>query len=229
MNIAIDVILVAIIAGCLISGWRKGFVTTVMNLASFLIAGVGAYLFYPIPSDYLYGKLLLPNISSLIEESIFSGSAGMSVAELFKSKPQFFVDILNRYSTLDEVERFFKSGKDLTISDISEFMAEPIARTISDVLCFFISFIVLLIVLNLITALLDKVCKLPVLKTANTFLGIVLGLLLGLLFAWLLAEVIAGVLPVISAAYPDVISPDTLENSVVLRWLQEINPLTLLK
>ena len=229
MNIVIDVILVAIIGACLVSGWRKGFITTVMNFASFLIAGVGAYLFYPVPADYAYANLFLPKITSIIEGSILSGGAGMTVTELFAARPQFFVDILNRFSTVDEVEKFYNSGEALTVTDISEFMAAPLARTISNILCFFLVFIVLLIVLNLITIFLDKICKLPVLKTANTFLGILLGALLGLLFAWLLSAVVAGILPSVSTAYPELLPPTTIEDSVVLRWLHSFNPLTLFK
>ncbi len=227
MNIAIDIILAVIILSCLISGWRKGFVVTVMNLASFLLAGIGAYLFYSFPADYMYTKIFLPKLSFAIENSILSGSAGMTLAELFESKPQFFVDILNRYSTLRDAESYFSSGEAVSISDISEFMASPIAHTISNILGFVLVFIVLLIALGLITIFLDKVCKLPILKTANTLLGIILGALLGLLFAWLIAAVAGGALPHITKAYPEVFDPMTMENSIVLRWLYNFNPLTL--
>ncbi|MBQ3182955.1 MAG: CvpA family protein [Clostridia bacterium] len=229
MNIAIDVILAVIIASCLISGWRKGFVDTVMKLASFLIAGVGAYLFYSVPSDYMYSKLFLPKISAMIEGSILSGSTGQTLAELFNQKPKFFTDILNRYSTVGEVESFYNSGEAVSITDISSFMADPVARAISNILGFALVFIALLIVLGIITFILDKICKLPVLKSANTLLGLILGAVLGLFFAWLIAAVAGGALPHLSKAYPEVFDPMTMENSIVLKWLYNFNPLTLFK
>lgn len=229
MSIAIDVILAVITASCLISGWYKGFVNTVMNLISFFIAGTGAYLFCSIPADHMYSELFLPRISEMIESSILSGSAGRTLAELFNSKPKFFTDILNRYSTVGEVESFYNSGSELSVADISSFMADPIARAISNILGFVLIFIALLIVLGIITFVLDKICKLPVLKSANKLLGIVLGAVLGLFFAWLLAAAIGGVLPYLSKAYPEVFDPATMESSIVLKWLYNFNPLTLFK
>ncbi len=229
MNIAIDIILAVIIASCLISGWRKGFINSVMNLASFLIAGIGAYIFYFIPADYMYTKIFLPKLTEMIEGSILSGGTGMTLTELFNSKPQFFVDILNRYSTVPDVESYYNSGAELSVTDISSFMASPLARTISNILGFALIFIVLILILGVLTILLDKVCKLPVLKTANTLLGIASGAVLGLLFAWLIAAVIGGALPHLSAAYPEAFDPMTLENSIVLKWLYNFNPLTLFK
>ncbi len=229
MNIAIDIILAVIIASCLISGWRKGFVDTVMKLASFILAGIGAYLFYGIPADYMYSKFFLPKLTDMIENSILSGSTGMTLTELFNSKPAFFVDILNRYSTVGDVEGFYNSGTEMTVTDISSFMAEPLARAIANILGFGLVFVALLLVLGLITVILDKICKLPVLKSANRLLGIVLGILLGLLFAWLIAAVIGGALPELSKAYPDAFDPNVMENSILLKWLYNFNPLTLFK
>ena len=229
MSIAVDIILAVIAASCLISGWRKGFVDAVMRLVSFILAGIGAFLFYSVPADYMYSKLFLPKISGMIEDSILSGSTGQSIAELFSQKPEFFTDILNRYSTVGEVEGFYNSGEAVGIEEISSFMAEPLARGISNILGFGLVFIVLLIVLGIVTVILDKICKLPVLKSANKLLGLLLGTLAGLVFAWLIAAVIGGVLPHLSKAYPETFDPAIMENSIVLKWLYNFNPLTLFK
>lgn len=229
MNIAIDVILAVVTASCIISGWRKGFVDTVMRLVSFFIAVLGAYLFCSIPAGYMYSGIFLPKISNMIEDSILSGGAGQTLAELFNTKPEFFTDILNRYSTVGEVESFYNSGQSVSVADISAFMAEPIARTISNILGFVLVFIVLLIALGILTFLLDRICKLPVLKSANKLLGILSGAVSGLFFAWLIAAVAGGALPHLSKAYPEVFDPMTLENSIVLKWLYSFNPLTLFK
>lgn len=229
MSIAIDIILLALVVIFFIYGWQKGFVKTVMKLAGFLLAGVGAYLFYSYPGEYIYNKLLLPKLSSMIENSILSGATGMTISELFNSKPEFFVNILNRYSTVSDIERFYTSGEEITVADISSYMASPIARGISNILGFVLVFFALLLLLWLLTFILDKICELPVLKTANKLLGIILGTVLGLFFAWLLAAVIGGVLPHLSKAYPDIFKPSAMEDSIVLKWLYNFNPLTLFK
>lgn len=227
MNIIIDIILIVIIALYLFSGWRRGFVYTIMRLASFILAGLGAYLFYPIPADYAYQNIFLPKIAGSVEAAILSNSTGMSIAEILNERPPFFTDLIDKYLGSGEIEQLYGTGRELTMTDVCEFIAAPVARAISNVLCFILVFILLFIALRLVAFLLDKVCKLPVLKSANTVLGIALGLVLGLLFAWLLSAVIAGVWPALSRAYPDSFAPDMIENSVVLKALSNFNPLTL--
>ena len=229
MNIVIDILLAVVIALCVISGLRKGFVNAVMKLASFLIAGVGAYLFCPVPSDFLYNEIFLPGLSSTIESSILSGETGQSLAELFGSKPQFFIDILNRYSSVGRVEDFYNSGGDVGVEDISAFMAGPIARTVSDILGFILVFAVLLAALWILTVILNKICTLPVLNTANKLLGMISGGVLGLLFAWLIAAAAGSALSPLSKAYPEIFDPTVMENSIVFKWLYNFNPLTLFK
>lgn len=225
MNFIIDILLVAVFALCFISGWRKGFIKTVMNLITFLAAGIGAYFLYPYPSDYMYDNIFMPKISSLIEDSILSGGAGQTLAELFNKKPAFFVDIVNRYSTVPEVESYYNADNTVTVGDISDFMADSLARTLSNVLSFILLFILLLIALKIITYIADKLCKLPVLHGTNTLLGIICGAVLGFVTVWLGASVIAGVLPSLHSAFPEVFEKDLFEQTYVLKWLYYFNPL----
>ncbi len=229
MSIAIDIILVALALICLIYGWRRGFINAVMKLLSFIIAGIGAYMFHSYPAEYIYNKMLLPKLSDMISDSILSGGAGMTLAELFNTKPEFFVDILNRYSTVGEVESFFVSGEEITVADIGGYMASPIAKGISNILGFVLVFVAALLVLWLLTFILDKIFRLPVLKTANKLLGFILGGVTGLFLAWLLAAVIGGILPQLTKANPDIFKSSIMESSIVLRWLYNFNPLTLFK
>ena len=229
MNIAIDVILLAIIVGCFLYGWRKGFVKTVLGLTSFLLAGIGASFLYGYPAEYVHNNILLPRLTAIIEESVLAGGPGMTLTELFNKKPDFFVDILNRYSDISEVERFYNSGEAVTVTDICEFMATPISRGVSNAVCFVLLFILLFAALAVLAFVLDKICKLPVLRSTNTFLGMVLGSVMGLLYAWLAASVIAGILPGLCAAYPDVFDSAAMENTVLLWFLYNFNPLTLIK
>ena len=224
MNYIADILIVALFCICLISGWRKGFVRTVMDLITLGAAGVGAYLLYPYPSVYMYDNIFLPKISSIIEESILSGGAGQTLAQLFNSKPAFFADTINKYSSLPEVESFYNSNRDLTLGDISRFTADPIARTLSNVLGFILMFVLLIIAIKLAAFLVDKVCRLPVLRGANTLLGIISGALLGFTAAWLAASVIAGLVPTLRASFPELVSRTVIEDSFVLKWLYHFNP-----
>lgn len=224
MNYVADILLVAIFLVCLFSGWRRGFVRTVMNLISVAVAGIGAYFLYPFPAAYMYGKVFLPKMTSMVEESILSGSTGHTLTELFNSKPGFFVDTLNQYSDLSKVEGYFNTDKTMTVTDISEYTAAPIASALSNVLGFMLMFVVLIIIMRVLTWFIDKACMLPVLHGTNTLLGIVAGGVLGFFAAWITASVIAGVLPTLHAYFPEAISRTALEDSFVLKWLYCFNP-----
>ena len=227
MNIAVDVILASVIIACILTGRAKGFVAMIMKLAAFVLSGVGAFIFYSIPADMMYNSIFLPKLSEMIEDSIVSGSTGMSLAEMFGTKPGFFVEILNRYSTVAEVEGFYNSSQNVGVSDISSFMAMPVARAISNLLGFGIVFLTLLVILNLVGILLDKICRLPVIKGANKLLGTALGAVTGLFLAWVLAWVAGEALPYLVTAYPHVFNDRILDSSVVFRFLYNFNPLTL--
>lgn len=218
MNLIIDIILVAIIVIYFISGWRKGFIRTAMSLASFILAGVGAYCFYPIPSDLMYDNVFLPKISRMIETAISSISEGITLDKLLTDKPELFTNIVEKYSDMGKVEEFIQSGAERTLTDLCDFIASPVARTISDVLGFIIAFIVLLIALKIVTFIIDKIFRLPVLNAANKTLGMLLGLLLGLLTAWLIASVIGGSVTALHTAFPDAVSETLVEDSAVLKF-----------
>ncbi len=226
MNIVIDIILAAIIGLFVIYGLRKGFVTAVMNLASFLIAGICAVIFSTRIADRLYDGFFLSRISSFIEKSIGDSAAGKSISELFSTKPQFFVDILNRYSTFSEVEGFYNSGKTVSLSDICDFMAAPFAGTVSNVLAFVLVFLAVYIILSIIAFLLNRICHLPILRSANRLLGLLLGAAGGVCLAWVISLAFVNLIPWLSATFPKTITEDLTDKTVLLKWLYNFNPLT---
>lgn len=227
MNIAIDVILVGIVLVFAFIGYKRGFFATVMKLVAFVLAQIGAYFFYYIPSDIMYDRWLLPGITSMIEKAILSEGRGKTLAELFSLRNESFLGILDRFSSAETVEGFYNSSPEQSVSELSRFMAEPLARSISDVLGFLAVFIILLILLILLGLLINKLCDLPVLKTANAALGTALGILTGLCLAWILAAVLGAVLPLLCSAYPDIFGTDIIEKTMILKLFYEFNPLTI--
>ena len=229
MNFTVDLILVAVILIYFIMGWHRGFIKTAMSLVSFILAGFGAYLFHGIPSNLLYSNVFLPKISGMIENAISSLSQGLTLDRLLAEKPAFFTDIVEKYSDMEKTEAFLQSGAEKTLTELCDFLAEPIARTVSNVLGFILVFVILMVALKIVTFIVDKIFKLPVLRGANTLLGIVLGALMGFLMAWLIASVVGGSVAALHTAFPDAISETLVEDSVVLKFFYHFNPLTFIK
>ncbi len=102
------------------------------------------------------------------------------------------------------------------------FDTESTAWSIASVIAFALLFVLYIIAIRLLTVLLDKFCKLPVLKKANRLLGFVLGLIIGLLYAQILSIVLF-TFSELFLAVQDFITADAFENSVIAKWLFEHN------
>lgn len=96
------------------------------------------------------------------------------------------------------------------------------AESIAGVIAFILLFVVYLIALRLLTALIDHFCKLPVLKKANRFMGLLLGLCVGLLYAQILS-IFLFTFSELLLAVQNVITAEAFEGSVIARWMFRYN------
>ncbi len=101
------------------------------------------------------------------------------------------------------------------------------ARAVASVISFFLLFLFYMVILSVATHLIDRFCRLPVLKQANRILGLVLGLVIGLIYAQILAIFLFtfSELLVNSLGW---MSQEAFEGSVVARWMFDHNLFRLL-
>ena len=224
MNFVIDIILLAIIVLSIFLGWKKGFVRTVLNSLSFFIAIILTGLLYGYVYDWLYPKFFLPKITDIINDMVVKVTDGATLDSLFNKLPQSFTDLIGKFTTVPQAKDYYSANPNASVSSFSEFLASPVASTIGKVLCFILVFIAIMLLLKLVGFLLDSVCKLPLIKSANKLLGILAGIILGFLFAWLLSEAISVLLPKLTLLFPNVFGEDILEKSFVLKYLALFNP-----
>ncbi len=105
--------------------------------------------------------------------------------------------------------------------------ADMTAEAVASVIAFFLLFVLFITAMRLITHLLDRICKLPVLKQANKLLGFFLGSLIGLLYAQILSIFLftfSDIL-VVSLGW---LEEEAFEGSVVARWMFDHNLFRLL-
>lgn len=151
MSLAIDIILVAIVAINVISGWRKGFAVTLLKSFSFVAAAVISYFICGLIGDTMIEKVIV----------------------------------------------------------------------------FVIALLAVVFIIQIITPVINKIFKLPVLHFTNKVLGIVLGLVIGLALVWMWACILGVVIPMLSGLFPEVFPANTIENTVILSKLTQYNPLGL--
>ena len=225
MSFFIDLLIVAVFVIAMISGWRRGFVRSFMRIVSLIGALIATGLLYSPVADFLYDKFFLGQVSGFIRSSFEReiGVTGKSLTDLFTELPRLFTDFLNRFSDQATAEKYFESNSSATPADLSEFMAQPIARTISKVAAIILIFFAVYFALKLLTLLLDKLVSLPLLNGLNSALGIILGAVLGLAIAWILAIAIHALTPQLISLFPKVFKENTFEHTLITKALYNFN------
>lgn len=232
MGILIDIFLIAIVALSILSGVRRGFVRSVMNIITFISALLCGWYFYPplaviYNDNFLLGKFST-DIYNAINSIISSGVGSINLSRLFADKPDAFLEITGRYSAdINALEKYFNTqvnaGANNITADISARIAEPVSTGLSKVLAFLTIFIGIVIVLKIVTLILDLVFKLPVLNVFNRVAGFILGSVSGLAYAWILSVVIAAALPFLFMMFPAVFTQNTGGSSILLNLFTKIS------
>ena len=120
----------------------------------------------------------------------------------------------------ERLSKFLGGNQGGTLSEVLETVL-PIGL-IASMLTFCLLFILFIIVVKIIAFLLDKFCRLPVLKQANRLMGLVLGLIVGLIYAQLLSIFLFTFAELLVASQVW-ISAEAFEGSVVARWMFDHN------
>ncbi len=99
--------------------------------------------------------------------------------------------------------------------------ADFTVTTIASVISFFLLFLLILTAVKLLTFLLDRLFRLPVLSQANRLLGFLLGLCIGLIYAQILSLFLFTFSEVLVVTLG--ISEEAFTGSVVARWMFDHN------
>jgi len=230
MSVLIDLLLLGVLALCIWSGVRKGFVHSVMNFISFIAAFVCGWFFAPALGAYYKENIFIEKISQTISEMLNSLLGTSNFEKLFAERPTAFTELITRYNAdITQVETFYNRQVNVSVQSVSDYIADPIATGISNFLAFLTIFLGALIILKIVTIFLDMVFKLPVLNAVNRTLGLLLGIFCGFLYVSLIIMLLVAVAPMLSALNPNVFKPSTIENSMLLNLLKEINLFSILK
>lgn len=190
-----DAALLAVLAVETLHHARKGFVRTVLTLIAALVAFGLAQKFAEPLASWSYDAILNPIVCEKLDEHAAelddAQTAAEVVAEVAESVPHFLGALLQ---TIDaepnEVSRQIASAdseEPMTSEQLSNDLVKPVAMIALKTVCVLICFAVFMGVFHAIIAVIDHVTKLPVLRTANRWLGGALGFLKGLVIVYLLA------------------------------------------
>ncbi len=231
MSLALDAIILFTAIFIIWAGARRGFVRSFMSVFSTFASLVAAYAYTPMLRDHINEKLILEPIAGDIHATLISLSRNpatdaFDLGKLASEVPQPLVNVLDRYNVdlnafLDKIRGLMGVGED-TVYTYAEEIAAPTANVISAVIAFVVLFFAANLILKILTGLIDLIFHLPVLKAANTALGVVFGIAEAALAVCALAVALTTLVETMGSIDPELFGADAVEKTLICRHIDDI-------
>lgn len=196
-SLAIDILFAAILLISIIVAWNRGFVQTIVSFLGFLAAGAISLFASSRVAGYLYHMVieqpLYESIYKKVLELVPSGEIIGSVQDIGSLLP----DAVRKLFDLAAVQAGERIGQTLTGTadtvsrTLLDTLVAPLVLALLNMVVFFVLFWLLMVIVNILTAALGRVTKLPVLNGVNRVLGGVVGAVNGVLLCMITAALLS--------------------------------------
>lgn len=193
MNV-IDYGIIGIIALCMLFGFYRGFLQTLLNLGGCLLSFLGAFWLFPKLADVVSANTeIVRVISSYTDAGSLLGDLDLSslaVNTLSQSNVQAIVDKANLPDPLGRLleanltEKVFSPLGNLATT-VGDYVNQTILSVSINVLSFIVCFVACFIVLSIVINLLRSVFRFPVLKQLDWLAGGVFGFGIGVILCFI--------------------------------------------
>jgi len=187
MNI-IDFIVIGIVGLCMLFGFYRGFIQTVLNLGGCLLSLIGSFFIFPFIADAVSSNTdITRTIASYTDSASLLGDLDLSsqaVSNLTSTSIAAIVekaDLPTPVSTLlthNLDKQVFSPLGDLA-TNVGDYVNQTILSVSINVLSFLICFAICFLLLTIIINMLRAVFRFPVLKQLDWLAGGAFGFLLG--------------------------------------------------
>ncbi len=228
MTLAIDAILIFAAALCIWAGARRGFVKSVMGLVSTLVSFFAAYAFSPSLAGWIGERFFRESITAGVRDKLHS-LAFDTATDLFNfdrllaDKPDSFLQMLKRcHIDLSGIEQFMKGvtqAGENGLDDLAERISDPAVSALSHVIAFAVIFIGVSIVMIILTLLIDLIFRLPVLRSANIFLGVLVGIVEAVVLTSMLALILNGLVRYLGVFDATLFGDEVVDNTMLCSFL----------
>lgn len=180
MFLIVDLIIVAIIALCVIIGYRRGLAGCIIKIVSFFLALiVAAILFKPVANMVVNNTQTDENLKSSIVE-VFEKEENENSQENDEKEDDESISPIVKYIS-DEVENATEEKK----REIVNSVATKVAINIINIITFIVLFLGARIALIFVRAITNLITKLPLIKQCDKIGGIIYGILHGFIIVFI--------------------------------------------
>ncbi len=217
MNVAFDILLLALFAFMVLRGYFKGFMKMVLSLGRLVLAVIITLIFGSAFSGWINEKFINPPIYEWVHGKIseMAGSAVTNVDEFLEGLPGIFKNFVDAETFQDQYGDAGASV-DALVTDVSTSISGAMSTVISIVIGYVLLFLLSFVVLTVVIFLVNKFVKLPLIKTGDKLLGLAVGVVSGLIAVALVASILYLIVYLTGdmSAY---------ENSVIFKFVKDIN------
>lgn len=213
MNI-LTIIILAVFAVCVFSGFKKGFLKTAFSLVSWIVVLVLCNFATPIVTDLLIQNtevevVIQQTVEEKVMDAVEQAMQNSDVSELEAALPAELKELL-----LGDHENISEALMNATSLDLT-----PVVDGIVGILGFVVTVIVLRIAMVVVEIVLGVVSKLPLIGPADKLLGIACGAGKGLIWCW----VILAIVSILALTGVNTEFAAYISQSELLTWLQDNN------
>ncbi len=189
----IDLIIIILTVVTAVLSARKGFLKSLLDVISYIVAGILVRLLSPSVSSYLYGSYFSAQVGERLEMLLpdgkcYDGVFGI-IEETLSLLPEELLNIAKQFGVYPTEASFRELAEQyeyFTVSMIEQHFIEPIIKGIISVITAVCLFIVFLIALKIVSALINSLLKRKkhsIIKSTNTVLGAALGVVKGCVYS----------------------------------------------
>ena len=218
MSFLLDIIIVAIIAVTMFLSARNGFVKTAISAASFILAIIITAAFASPLANALKETSIAGSVKDSTKEIITNVlvAENIGIDDLLDGNSKEFNSLIGIAEIEIEDLRAWYSENIANGESAESIIADRLAEPLTDILATIVALIILYIgtqiLLSVAGFFLNKLAKLPILKTANKGLGIALGVVLSLFrvcfFCFLVGAIIENAAIFPNREFIEAINPD---------------------
>lgn len=231
MNFVFDLILAVIMIAIIFSSYKKGFVASVLSLASVVISSVCAWIFHYPLAEYISTNFISSPIINGLNSKISSFSADGDLDKMLLEMPEGLKKFLSDVGADPETIREGFESAGISSGEYIQSIATDLGSSLSHAFSVGIALLAIYIVVYTVCIIasfaINSIFKLPILKQANKLLSLCFGIAGALLFAWLFSQCSVRLFDGLMVLDPVNFDPSVLKSSFLINFFYNINPYTI--
>lgn len=196
LGYAADIIFVAVVLIALLTGWKRGFFRSMMDLVGTMLVLAVAIWLSGVAAQWTFHEMLRGPMIAQVSEALQVTSTDNAADAVFAALPSVLSGALELYGiTADTVNQAIANTSGSAAAAAVDLMAPAIISILKGVFAL-VLFVFLMVIMRIITRAICRVFRLPLLRQLDQGLGAILGAVQGLVVVFLLCFCVELLAPV---------------------------------